>query len=121
MDRPTGSIRFVLNGSEVTAAGVSLADTLANVLRNKFGLTGTKVACSQGRCGACTVLVYDADIKKMKPVNACLFPALRLVDRGAIDGEALVRIQTVEGLSDDERKTCAEALAECNGTQCGFC
>ena len=58
-------LSFVLNGSPVTA-DVPPATRLLDLLRDTFHLTGTKEACGQGECGACTVLLDD------QAVNACL-------------------------------------------------
>ena len=60
-------------------------ETLAHVLRERIRLTGTKIGCEQGSCGACTVLV------KGKPVLACITPALRC--QGA-------EVLTIEGLAE---------------------
>ena len=60
--------------------------TLADVIREDCGLTGTHLGCEHGVCGACTVLVDD------EPVRACLMFAVQAVGR---------RVETVEGLSSD--------------------
>jgi len=81
--------------------------TLADVLREDLGLTGTHVGCEHGVCGACTVL-WDA-----QPVRSCLLFAIQL------DGAALT---TVEGLADGERlHPIQEAFWATHGLQCGFC
>ncbi len=77
------SIAFSVNGKQVTAT-VSPMERLSKVLRERLGLTGTKVGCDAGDCGACTVLL-DA-----KPVCSCLIAA------GQIEGH---QITTVEGLA----------------------
>src|SRR5229473_2749733 len=77
------SIAFSINGRGVTAC-VSPMERLSKVLRERLGMTGTKVGCDAGDCGACTVLV-DGD-----PACSCLVPA------GQIEGH---EITTVEGLS----------------------
>jgi aerobic-type carbon monoxide dehydrogenase small subunit (CoxS/CutS family) len=84
--------------------------TLAYVLREKLGLTGTKISCDTGECGACTVLVDD------KAVLSCMTPVL------AIDG---CKVTTIEGLGIDDVVVRAFAN-QCEpgyGTamQCGFC
>ena len=85
-------------------------NTLAYVLREKLGLTGTKVSCDTGECGACTVLVEG------KAVLSCMTVALSL------DG---LEITTIEGLGLDDPVVRAFAH-QCEpgyGTamQCGFC
>jgi aldehyde oxidoreductase len=76
------SIGFSVNGSRVTAL-VSPIERLSKVLRERLGMTGTKVGCDAGDCGACTVLIDG------KPVCSCLIAA------GQIEGRA---VTTVEGL-----------------------
>jgi aldehyde oxidoreductase len=80
---PQTSIVFSVNGKEVNTS-VSPLERLSKVLRERLGLTGTKVGCDAGDCGACTVLL-DGD-----PVCACLIAA------GQVEGH---EITTVEGLS----------------------
>ncbi len=77
------SITFSVNGNSVTAI-VSPVERLSKVLRERLGLTGTKVGCDAGDCGACTVLLDG------KPVCSCLIAA------GQIEGH---EVTTVEGLA----------------------
>ncbi len=82
-------------------------ETLADVLRDRLGLTGTKVSCDAQVCGACTVLVED------RTVSACTFLA---VDA---DGAA---VRTVEGLATDGVLTpLQQAFIDEAAFQCGFC
>ena len=76
---------FVLNGKPVCADVAPIA-RLADVLRDEFGLQGTKIGCNAGDCGACTVRLDG------KQVCACLVPA------GQVAGRA---VATVEGLARD--------------------
>ena len=80
---PQTSIAFAVNGKSVTTA-VSPVERLSKVLRERLGLTGTKVGCDAGDCGACTVLLDG------EPVCACLIAA------GQIEGH---EVTTVEGLA----------------------
>ncbi len=81
--------------------------TLLFVLRERLGLTGTKVGCERGECGACTVLVDDV------PRYACM--TLVLEAEGA-------RITTVEGLMNgEELGPMQEAFAHEDALQCGYC
>ena len=77
--------------------------SLAEALRDGIGLTGTKVACNAGHCGACTVLVDGA------PVLSCITLAHRL------DGRA---VTTIEGLRDHPL---VDAFVRADAVQCGFC
>ncbi len=78
-------IRFTLNGDTVSAS-VLPAQPVTLLLRETFGLTGTKTGCGEGECGACTILVDGV------PVNSCLMFAV------TCDGKALT---TIEGTRDE--------------------
>jgi carbon-monoxide dehydrogenase small subunit len=81
--------------------------TLADVLRDDLGLTGTKLGCEHGVCGACTVLVDG------KAIRSCLIFAVQA------DG---AEVTTVEGLDDDGTlDTIQQAFTDNHGVQCGFC
>lgn len=81
--------------------------TLLQLLRDQLVLTGTKNGCSEGECGACTVLLDN------EPVNSCLMLAVEA------DGH---HITTVEGLAhDDQLDPIQQAFIDLGGTQCGFC
>jgi carbon-monoxide dehydrogenase small subunit len=82
-------------------------DTLAKVLRISLGLTGTKLSCERGECGACTVLLNG------KAVNSCLVLA------ASIDGQ---QVLTIEGLSEkDKLDPLQEAFITEDASQCGYC
>ena len=82
-------------------------DTLLEVLRDRLGLTGTKEGCSNGNCGACTVLLEG------EPVCACLVLA------GEVTG---AKITTIEGIANGNTLHPVQAaLIAHGGTQCGFC
>jgi xanthine dehydrogenase YagT iron-sulfur-binding subunit len=82
--------------------------TLLDFLREKLGLTGTKVGCDHGQCGACTVLVNG------RRVNACLTLAV------SVDGD---QVTTVEGLAgpDGGLHPVQAAFLEHDAYQCGYC
>ncbi|MBR0557970.1 (2Fe-2S)-binding protein [Ciceribacter sp. L1K23] len=98
--------RFHLNGKPVVVA--CAPDTrLADILRDHLSTTGTKVGCSVGRCGACTVLMDG------KAANGCLLMAFQ------IDGTQIV---TIEGLESHALGAAIVAgLEEENAFQCGYC
>lgn len=99
-------IEFELNGRPVRAEAEGLAP-LAEVLREQLSLTGTKVPCGEGFCGACTVLLDD------RPAVACLLPAVHA------DGRA---VRTVEGLADgDTLSPLQQAFKDADAVQCGMC
>ncbi len=101
------SIALRVNGSTRHVA-VEPRTTLLEALRDGLGLTGTKVGCNQGQCGACTILMDGAR------VNACL--VLAVMAEGA-------EIVTIEGLADPtgELHPMQTAFAETDAFQCGYC
>ena len=102
----TQALTIKLNGEEVTVQ-VKPSATLVEVLRDQLELTGTKVACGEGECGACTVLLDG------KPVNSCLVPALKAHGR---------EVLTVEGLASlGELHPLQKAFVEHGAVQCGYC
>lgn len=105
-------IVFLLNGEAQRVTDQSHARTLLDWLREDRDLTGTKEGCNEGDCGACTVMVTDAD--GSRALNACilLLPQLH--------GKAL---RTVEGISgpDGTAHPVQDAMVTHHGSQCGFC
>ena len=99
-------IEFGLNGRRVEAL-TPVRLTAAELLRDRLGLTGTKVSCGIQVCGACTVLVDG------QPASSCCLLAVDL------DGTEVV---TVEGLTRRrELHPVQEAFAAANALQCGYC
>ena len=99
-------LTMTLNGEAVTVE-VEPFDLLVDVLRDKLGLTGTKIGCSEGECGACTVIMDG------QAVLSCLLPAMKA------HGRELV---TIEGLSrGDELHPLQQAFIEQGAVQCGYC
>jgi aerobic carbon-monoxide dehydrogenase small subunit len=99
-------IRLTVNG-EAVEAGVEPRRSLADLLREELGLTGTHLGCEHGVCGACTVLL-DGDA-----VRSCLVLAVQAAGH---------EVRTVEGLADgDELHPVQQAFWEAHGFQCGFC
>lgn len=110
------TLRFYLNGTKVVLDTADPEVTLLEYLRG-IGLTGTKLGCAEGGCGACTVVVsqYNPTTKKIyhASVNACLAPLV------SVDGKHVI---TVEGIGNVKRPHPAqERIAKGNGSQCGFC
>jgi len=100
------SLTMVLNGEEVTVE-VGPDALLVDALRDQLELTGTKEACGEGECGACTVLLDG------EPVTSCLVPALKAQGR---------EVMTVEGLaSSEELHPLQKAFIEHGAVQCGYC
>ena len=103
---PSTNIRVTVNGA-VHRVKVEDRWTLVELLRDHLGLTGTKIGCDRGECGACTVLLDG------KPVYSCSNLAVWA------DGRA---IQTVEGLAKDGRlDPLQQSFMDHDAPQCGFC
>jgi selenium-dependent xanthine dehydrogenase len=117
-------LRLTLNGAPVEVE-VRENEYLAEVLRYRLGLTGTKIGCNEAECGICTVLVNGT------PVDSCIYPALKV--EGA-------EVLTIEGLAGEWRSVgggrrsesdsqspanelhpLQEAFARGGAPQCGFC
>ncbi|MEQ9260432.1 MAG: xanthine dehydrogenase small subunit [Roseovarius sp.] len=105
-------ISFRLNGEAITLSGVAPTETLLDWLRERRGLTGTKEGCNEGDCGACTVMVRDAE--SAKALNACILFLPQLHGKS---------VRTVEGLSGPEGQLhpVQQAMIDHHGAQCGFC
>ena len=98
--------RFIVNGQEYDTI-IEPQITLADLLRDQLGLTGTKVSCGTGDCGACTVLIDG------EPVLSCLTLAITARDKN---------ILTIEGLAEGTNlHPIQSAFIDCGAIQCGFC
>lgn len=94
---------FMVNGVRVTP---SKNQKLLRFLRDELHLTSVKDGCSQGACGACTVIIDGVTCKACVP------------DTDSLDGKSVI---TVEGLNDWEKEVYTFAYAEAGAVQCGFC
>jgi aerobic-type carbon monoxide dehydrogenase small subunit (CoxS/CutS family) len=102
---PAVKLTLDING-EPHDIDVSPTRRLVDVLRDDVELLGTKLACGEGACGACAVLLDG------RPVNSCLLLA------AAAEGHAIV---TIEGLSQGGSTALLEAFVAEDALQCGFC
>ncbi len=99
-------LKIVLNGNPISVQ-VEPNEYLAYVLRERLGLTGTKIGCDEAECGACTVIVNGVS------VDSCIFPAVKA--NGA-------EVQTIEGLGrSDELHPLQREFIRQGAVQCGFC
>jgi aerobic-type carbon monoxide dehydrogenase small subunit (CoxS/CutS family) len=94
-------LRLTVNGDE-HVADVTVGTSLATVLREELGFTGTKIACNEGHCGACTVQIDGV------PMLSCITLA------HAVQGE----VTTIEGLREHPL---IAAFVRADAVQCGFC
>ncbi|XP_078138559.1 LOW QUALITY PROTEIN: xanthine dehydrogenase/oxidase, partial [Centroberyx gerrardi] len=114
----TDELIFFVNGKKIVEKNPDPEMTLLTYLRRKLGLTGTKLGCAEGGCGACTVMLsrYQTHTQQLLhySVNACLAPLCSL---------HLVAVTTVEGIGSVARKLhpVQERIAKAHGSQCGFC
>jgi len=106
MEPTTYPLTMTVNHRPVTVE-VQADELLVDVLRDRLGLTGTKIGCNEGECGACTVIMDG------QAVLSCLLPALRAQGR---------EIVTVEGLSDGGAlHPLQQAFVNHGAVQCGYC
>jgi aerobic-type carbon monoxide dehydrogenase small subunit (CoxS/CutS family) len=93
---------LTING-EAHGVDVPVGTTLADALRDELGLTGTKIACAEGHCGACTVLLDGV------PVYSCITLVHMVGER---------EVTTIEGLREHPL---VDAFVRTDALQCGFC
>jgi aldehyde oxidoreductase len=106
MRSPAIRVAFTLNGA-AREVHVDPLRRLADVLRDDLGLTGTKIGCNAGDCGACTVLLDG------RQVCACMVPAAQASGRA---------VTTVEGLAREGKLTALQQAFHAHGAaQCGIC
>lgn len=106
-------INFILNDKLISTDSPK-GMTLLDFVRYEKNLTGTKIGCREGDCGACTVLVGELTEGKMEylSVTSCITPL------GNINGKHVV---SIEGLNMSELTPVQQAMVDEAGTQCGFC
>jgi xanthine dehydrogenase small subunit len=119
-------ILLFVNGQQNRVDGADAFVTLSYFLRKRLSLCGTKIVCSEGDCGSCSVLCGTVDpsaatatdaIFKYSPIDSCI----RFVYQ--LDG---CNIVTVEGLASNQKQkgqlnNVQQAMIDCHGSQCGFC
>jgi len=100
------TITLTINGEPVTAS-VRPDETLVELLRDDLELTGTKVSCNIGECGACTVIMDG------RAVKSCIVPAAQC------DGKEII---TIEGMEQNGKlHPLQQCFVDANAVQCGFC
>lgn len=102
------AVAFEVNGEPVQVA-VGPDELLVELLRDRLGLTGTKLGCGVGACGTCSVLV-DGEL-----LSGCLLPAV------LVDGRSVVTVEGLEAEAPAEAAALREAFEIEGGYQCGIC
>jgi aerobic carbon-monoxide dehydrogenase small subunit len=109
------TIHLTVNGREYalaiggTLGAVAPSDTLSHTLRETLGLTGTKIGCDQGSCGACTVIMDG------KPILSCMTLTVEC------DGAQVTTIEGLEDLDSGTLHPLQQSFVENSAFQCGFC
>ncbi|CAF1623452.1 unnamed protein product [Rotaria magnacalcarata] len=111
---------FYVNGNRVIEHHAEPDWTLLWYLRNKLDLTGSKLGCGEGGCGACTVLVSrcvdrDSGALEHRTVNSCLAPLC------SVDGCHVVTIEGIGSVAKSNMHPAQSRIAEMYASQCGFC
>ena len=102
------TVKLIINRKEYSLE-VGTNETLVEVLRERLGLTGAKIGCNRGECGACTVLIDG------EAVLSCLTLAIEC------EGKEILTIEGLEDPKTRELDPIQEAFVENFGIQCGFC
>lgn len=114
-------ISLLINGQHARVSGADAVLTLSDYLRLRRKMTGTKIVCSEGDCGSCSVLVGKVGVGKVggdiavdyRPIDSCIRFMFQL------DG---CHVVTIEGIGDEHRLSrVQQAMVDCHGSQCGFC
>ena len=116
-DEDNGTIRFLLDNRVHEVMNAAPTTTVLNYLREEMQRTGTKEGCAEGDCGACTVVVAEADAGgvRFRSINSCIqfLPTL--------DGKALFTVESLKKISNAALHPVQQAMVDCHGSQCGFC
>jgi xanthine dehydrogenase small subunit len=111
------AIRFVLGGEIKTLANIDPSMTILRYLREIGNRTGTKEACGEGGCGACTVVLADLNNDgrlRYRTINSCLHPLPQ------VDGQVLLTVEDLKTV-DGHLHPVQQALVEAHASQCGYC
>jgi xanthine dehydrogenase small subunit len=113
---------LAVNGVLREVSGAAAFLTLSSYLREDLRLVGTKIVCSEGDCGACSVLVgelADEGGLRYRAIDSCIAFVYQLDGCHVITVDALARQQEARNVA--ELHPVQRAMAECYGSQCGFC
>jgi len=108
-----------LNGEKQSVGSEHASMMLAEYLRYKKNMTGTKIVCAEGDCGACSVLRYfplssdQVHDKHFLPINSCIASIAQM------DGSSLITVEALQ--TKDKLHPAQESMLNCHASQCGFC
>ena len=118
-------ITLFLNGSLLHVDGDEALLTLSEYLRIRRGLTGTKIVCSEGDCGSCSVLCGKRDESgtafNYVSIDSCIRFMFQLDGCHIVTVEGLSGPQAAVSESPPELTDVQQAMVDCHGSQCGFC
>lgn len=118
-------ITLFLNGSLLHVDGDEALLTLSEYLRIRRGLTGTKIVCSEGDCGSCSVLCGKLDESdkafKYVSIDSCIRFMFQLDGCHVVTVEGLAGPQAAVSSAPPELTSVQQAMVDCHGSQCGFC
>ena len=127
----TRPLQFLRRGQPVALGNVPPDRTLLEVLREDLGCTGTKEGCGEGDCGACTVVLGEADGHgkvRYSAVNSCIRLAHSIDGMALWTAEDLAEDPLIQPVASSAQPTdksalhpVQEAMVQCHGSQCGFC
>jgi len=122
---PARPIHFVHQGQVQEVSGLAPTTTVLQWLREHAHCTGTKEGCAEGDCGACTVVVGEADPAtgelSRRSVNACIQFLPTLDGKALFTVEDLPKPNAINGVNGVALHPCQQAMVDCHGSQCGFC
>ena len=113
---PSNTISFIHSGKIVEILNPDPNETLLNFIRTKLKKTGTKEGCSEGGCGACTVVLGELKYNNINytAVNSCI------TFLPTITGKQLILVEDLIS-KDNSLHPVQEAMVKYHGSQCGFC
>ena len=116
------ALTLYVNARKFVVRDAQPEETLLTFLRRE-GLTGTKLGCGEGGCGACTVMVSQTDPVTLKvehrSLNACLAPLCSLDSAHVLTVEGIAAVRKADGTKGAH--PVQERIAKFHGSQCGFC
>ncbi len=116
-------VGFYLNGEFTKVSSSDVYLTLADYLRKIRNLTGTKVVCAEGDCGACTVLIARIQDTISNNNNSLIYKSANSCIQflGLLDGAHIVTVEGIKGSDQHSLHPVQKNMVQCHGAQCGYC